>query len=97
MPVIPATDPRLTWSGALSLEQGPGWVKPWRVPHGDLDLYSPGASGLAERAEMPSGVGGITVIGVTADLTPRKFDLCCINFDPTYLSGFDPGINDAIL
>ena len=56
MPLIPAVDPRLTWSGAVSLEAGPGWVKPWRIPHGDQDLYSPGESGLAGRAEMPSGV-----------------------------------------
>ena len=56
MPVIPAADPRLTWSGAISLEEGPGWVKPWRIPHEDQDLYSPGENGLAGRAEMPSGV-----------------------------------------
>ena len=56
MPTIPITDPRLSWSGALSLEKGPGWIKPWRIPHRDLDLYSPGVSELAGRAEMPSGV-----------------------------------------
>ena len=56
MPAIPANDPRLTWSGIYSLEKGDGWVKPWRVPFRDLDLYSPGISGLADRAEMPSGV-----------------------------------------
>ena len=54
MPTIAANDSRLTWSGVISLKEGPGWVKPWRIPHGDLDLYSPGESGLAGRAEMPS-------------------------------------------
>lgn len=56
MPTIPITDPRLSWSGAVSLEEGPGWIKPWRIPHRDLDLYSPGVSELGARAEMPSGV-----------------------------------------
>ena len=56
MQKIQPTDPRITWSGAHSLELGPGWAKPWRVPHTDLDLYSPGASALRTRAEMPSGV-----------------------------------------
>ncbi|MEE3260027.1 MAG: SGNH/GDSL hydrolase family protein [Candidatus Latescibacterota bacterium] len=56
MPTIPANDPRLTWSGIHSLEEGPGWTKAWRVPHTDLDLYSPGVSDLAGRAAMPSGV-----------------------------------------
>lgn len=83
MPVIPATDPRLTWSGALSIEQGPGWVKPWRIPHEDLDLYSPGASGLAERAEMPSGVrvrlvsdAEELVVGCEPLAEDSCFDLC---------------------
>ena len=40
----------------LSLEHGDGWVKPWRVPHQDLDLYSPDIDDLAIPAEKPSGV-----------------------------------------
>ncbi len=56
MPTINATDPRLIWSGTASTETGDGWVKPWRIPHQDQDLYSPGVSDLAGRAEMPSGV-----------------------------------------
>ena len=55
MPTVPANDPRLTWSGIYSLEEGDGWIKPWRIPLRDLDLYSPGISELAGRAEMPSG------------------------------------------
>ena len=56
MPSIAADDPRLIWSGAISCESGAGWVKPWRIPHQDQDLYSPGNNGLSDRAEMPSGV-----------------------------------------
>ena len=88
---IDATDSRLTWSGAIDVEQGDGWVKPWRVPHDDLDLYSPGDPALAVRAEMPSGVrlrfetdaGWLTLeteplielSNVGAGPSPKKFDL----------------------
>ena len=54
MPTIPADDPRLIWSGAVSCERGDGWVKPWRIPYQDQDLYSPGVSGLAGRAVIAS-------------------------------------------
>ena len=83
MPTIAANDPRLTWSGAISLEERPGWVKPWRIPHGDVDLYSPGESGLAERAEMPSGVrvrlatdAEELVVGCEPLADDGRFDLC---------------------
>ena len=83
MPTIAANDPRLTWSGTLSLKEGPGWVKPWRIPHGDLDLYSPGESGLAGRAEMPSGVrvrlatdAEELVVGCEPLAEDGRFDLC---------------------
>lgn len=56
MPTIAATDPRLTWSGAISLASSANSTKPWRIPHQDQDLYSPGVAELAGRAEMPSGV-----------------------------------------
>lgn len=56
MPTISATDNRLLWNGTASLEEGDDWVKPWRIPHRDQDLYSPGVSELAGRAEMASGV-----------------------------------------
>lgn len=56
MSMIKADDPRLCWGGVASLEQGPDWIKPWRIPHEDQDLYSPGISDLAGRAEMASGV-----------------------------------------
>ncbi len=51
-PILP-TDPRLTWSGALSLESGDGWAMPWRIPHSQAALFYPG---LVERAAMPAGV-----------------------------------------
>ena len=56
MPRVEANDPRLCWGGTASLEQGLSWTKPWRIPHEDQDLYSPGASELAGRAETASGV-----------------------------------------
>ena len=56
MHTISATDPRLTWSGTISLESNANSTKPWRIPHQDQDIYSPGVSELAGRAEMPSGV-----------------------------------------
>ena len=56
MPIISSADPRLTWTGTLSLETTSNATKPWRIPHQDLDLFSPGVSELAGRAEMPSGV-----------------------------------------
>ena len=43
-------------AGLLSLERGDGWVKPWRIPWDQQDLFSPGDPALAGRAEMPSGV-----------------------------------------
>ncbi len=86
MPTIPATDPRLTWSGVHSLEEGAGWIKPWRVPHTDLDLYSPGVSDLAGRAAMPSGVRlrfATDAVELTVATEPLaedgNFDLCIDN------------------
>jgi len=51
--IVP-TDERLLWSGAISVEQGEGWVMPWRLPHQDLDLFPPEA--LQNAAATPSGV-----------------------------------------
>ncbi|MHB9131766.1 MAG: SGNH/GDSL hydrolase family protein [Armatimonadota bacterium] len=47
-------DARLIWSGAISLQHGPGWVMPWRLPYPDLVLFPPVE--LQDRAAMPSGV-----------------------------------------
>ncbi|MFC4911826.1 GDSL-type esterase/lipase family protein [Actinomadura gamaensis] len=43
----------VTVEGALGLERGPGWVRPWRLPPEDLDLHHPD---LVVRAANPSGV-----------------------------------------
>lgn len=41
------------WSGAVSLEHGDGWVKPWRLDFGRRDFFH---SDLRTRAENPAGV-----------------------------------------
>lgn len=46
-------DERLGWAGALSVEHGPHWVRPWRLPRVDRDLF---ADALVEQAVMPAGV-----------------------------------------
>ena len=50
---ISATDGRLTWAGAASLETGDGFVKPWRLIHDIVGLYH---EGLAYGASTPAGV-----------------------------------------
>jgi hypothetical protein len=51
---ISPTDDRLSWPGAISLQQGDGWVQPWRIPYEERALFPPDA--LRERAAMPAGV-----------------------------------------
>ncbi|MET7901461.1 hypothetical protein ABZS86_08275 [Streptomyces sp. NPDC005355] len=55
-PDIADDDPRLRYLGAVSLERGPGWTAPWRLPYVDAALYLP--EGGIRRAAMPSGVRG---------------------------------------
>jgi hypothetical protein len=50
---IKATDDRLSWPGAVSLEQRGEAIMPWRLPHDERDLF---AEGLTMRAAMPAGV-----------------------------------------
>ncbi|MFZ1755706.1 MAG: SGNH/GDSL hydrolase family protein [Caldilineaceae bacterium] len=50
--ILPS-DTRLTWSGALSLETGDGWMMPWGIHHEQAALFCPG---LRKRAAMPAGV-----------------------------------------
>ncbi|GAA1688014.1 hypothetical protein [Streptomyces yatensis] len=47
-------DPRLRYRGAVSLQRGPGWTAPWRLPREEAALYLP--EGGLGRAAMPSGV-----------------------------------------
>ena len=42
--------------GAVSVEQGDGWLKPWRLPCDRLRLFPSPDDGLLMRAEMASGV-----------------------------------------
>lgn len=53
MKTIAADNENLIWSGAVSLEHGNGWVKPWRLPFDQLDFFHEASFEMAER---PSGV-----------------------------------------
>ena len=44
------------FEGLISLEQGNGWVKPWRLPHQCKALFPSPDEGLLGRAETASGV-----------------------------------------
>ena len=44
------------FEGHISLEQGDGWVKPWRLPHQRKALFPSPEEGLLARAETASGV-----------------------------------------
>ncbi|GAA2446464.1 SGNH/GDSL hydrolase family protein [Streptomyces pulveraceus] len=52
--VVAGDDPVLRFRGAVSLQHGPGWVAPWRVPHQEAELHLP--EGGIGRAAMPAGV-----------------------------------------
>ncbi|MCG3148064.1 MAG: hypothetical protein PCFJNLEI_01506 [Verrucomicrobiae bacterium] len=53
MQIITASDSRLQWPGAVSLQTAADGVSPWRIPFGDRTLFNPT---LQERAAMPAGV-----------------------------------------
>ena len=44
------------FEGALSVEEGDGWLKPWRLPHPQHHLFPSPENGLLARAEMASCV-----------------------------------------
>lgn len=83
---ISTADPRLTWSGAVSLQHEDGWTLPWRIDHTARRLF---AAPLVERAAMPAGVriaftSDTTHLSGRIDSTPalepgetRPVDLCC--------------------
>lgn len=50
---ISAHDRRLSWPGAVSLEQDDAGVMPWRLPYVTRELFP---APLVERAAMPAGV-----------------------------------------
>lgn len=52
--IIPATDQRLLWTGAVSVANDDGVVTPWRIPYGDSALFEP--EGLRLHGQSPAGV-----------------------------------------
>ena len=69
------------FEGAVSLETGDGWVRPWRLPCSKLRLFPPDDA-LVQRAGMPSGVrlrfktnASALALGVVPAEAQRKFDL----------------------
>jgi lysophospholipase L1-like esterase len=54
MRFVAPDDVRPAWRGVVSLQHGPGWVAPWRVPHAEAGLYFP--TGGLGRGAMPAGV-----------------------------------------
>jgi hypothetical protein len=52
--LIQAADPRISWQGAVTLQNLDGSVKPWRLDYHDLDFYYD--PDLWLKGEMPSGV-----------------------------------------
>ncbi len=44
------------FEGAVSVEQGDGWVRPWRLPHTKRLLFSTPDDALVNCAGMPSAV-----------------------------------------
>ena len=44
------------FEGHVSLEHGDGWVRPWRLPFHELDLFTESQGGLIDRARESAGV-----------------------------------------
>jgi len=44
------------FEGAVSVEEGPGWLKPWRLPEQKRTLFPTPGDGLLMRAQMASSV-----------------------------------------
>ena len=51
--LIRASDERLRWEGAVSVEHTDTWSQAWRIPHAERGLFP---QPLVERAEMAAGV-----------------------------------------
>jgi hypothetical protein len=69
--------------GAVSVEQGDGWIKPWRLVYQQRELFYP-EEGLASSAEQAAGVRlrfETDAASVALDVEPadedRRFDLTC--------------------
>ncbi len=76
--------PEEIFAGAISLERKDAALKPWRLPHDDLELFPPNS--FLQAAEMPAGVRlrfssnteNICLKFIPADMQ-RKFDLVIDN------------------
>ena len=88
-------DSRLTWQGAISLQQTEAWVMPWRIPYEDHVLFP---TPLLERASMPAGVRlafrsdtAIIAGKIERQKEVAKLDLCCDGtlIDSVELTGQD--------
>jgi hypothetical protein len=69
------------FEGAVSFETGDGWIKPWRLPVGQLRLFTPDDA-LPPRGEKPAGVrlrfhsdSRRVALGVAPAGETRQFDL----------------------
>jgi len=67
--------------GAVSIEPGDGWIKPWRLPYTQRRLFPPD-DGIVMTAEAPAGVrlrfatdSPRLELAVLAARQPRRFDL----------------------
>ena len=79
--ILRPDDPRLSWPGAISLQQGDGYVMPWRVPYAERTLFP---DALLERAAMPAGVrlafrtdASLVAGSVEPQAESAHLDLCC--------------------
>lgn len=80
---IALDDPRLTWEGAISLERGDGYVKPWRIPFEQRLLFGKTAVDdmMLSRAGMPAGVrlafrsDTTSIEGSIAAIVPNEFNV----------------------
>ncbi len=76
-------DQRLSWEGAVSLEHGEGWVKPWRIPFEQRLLFGETCVDdmMISRAGMPAGVRIVfrsdtrSIEGEIASIIPNEFNV----------------------
>ena len=84
--ILKPDDERLTWQGVVSLERTEEWVKPWRIPYEQFDLFPP--EGIGGHGATAAGVritfrsNSATVAGELEFSTPApvhepaRIDLC---------------------
>lgn len=80
---IALDDSRLSWDGAISLERGDGWIKPWRIPYEQRLLFGKTSVDdmMISRAGMPAGVRIVflsdttSIEGEVAPIIPNEFNV----------------------